>query len=363
MKLLVRYQNIAEASHARCEQMLTESTAHYLKRHLKRFLAERVLLRADLAMDAAHPSCHVRLRLALPRGTLVSAEDGKSIRSALRASFVDLERQIERHLARLRREDIWRRKQRREGLRRLKAATAAATPAESARFDEQVRALLSPLQRFAQRELSYLRARGDLAETDPALDDVVDEVLTRALERLNQAPQVVLSEDELHGLALAVLEAEVARRRSEEGRWVSLEAKATVVPARSHDDIDDAVFEYWQPDELLRMEDVVPDAAISPDEVAAQNEMHEIVGELLSQLPNQWRRTVLLARVDDVPVRNIARLLNTPEGEVRSWLDHADAFLKARLEEDGLQPVSGTGQKRHGRASGGTETEGQLPDT
>ncbi len=96
------------------------------------------------------------------------------------------------------------------------------------------------------------------------------------------------------------------------------------------------MFEYWQPDELLRMEDVVPDAAISPDAVAARNELHEIVGKLLSQLPNQWRRTVLLARVDDVPVNNIARLLNTPEGEVRSWLDHADAFLKARLEEVGL---------------------------
>lgn len=72
------------------------------------------------------------------------------------------------------------------------------------------------------------------------------------------------------------------------------------------------------------------DAACSPDEAATQNEVHEVVSKLLAQLPNQWRRTVLLARVDDVPVSKIARLLNAPEGEVRSWLDHAD--IRRRTE-------------------------------
>ena len=111
-----------------------------------------------------------------------------SLREALEQSFVELERQLERHLMHLRHEDDWRRKERRAGLRRLKAALTDRTDAERALFGELVRPLLPKFNRFVQRELAYLRARGDLAPGDPDLDEVIDESLVRAYENLAQHP-------------------------------------------------------------------------------------------------------------------------------------------------------------------------------
>jgi DNA-directed RNA polymerase specialized sigma24 family protein len=38
---------------------------------------------------------------------------------------------------------------------------------------------------------------------------------------------------------------------------------------------------------------------------------------------------------DDAPLREIAVRLDTDQATVRRWLEHADAFLRARLEEPG----------------------------
>jgi hypothetical protein len=40
---------------------------------------------------------------------------------------------------------------------------------------------------------------------------------------------------------------------------------------------------------------------------------------------------VLLVQADDVPLRKRAVRLDTDEATVRRWLEHADAFLRARL--------------------------------
>jgi hypothetical protein len=58
-------------------------------------------------------------------------------------------------------------------------------------------------------------------------------------------------------------------------------------------------------------------------------------GKLLGQLPNAWRHTVLPVEVDDAPLREVAVRLDADQATVRCWLEHADAFLRARLEELG----------------------------
>lgn len=67
----------------------------------------------------------------------------------------------------------------------------------------------------------------------------------------------------LYGIASRVLAEAVRKRRRERGRFVSLERR---LPERQalDEDIDEAVYDYWQPDQVLKLEDAVPIDARRP---------------------------------------------------------------------------------------------------
>ncbi|MDB5763591.1 MAG: hypothetical protein JWQ21_2586 [Herminiimonas sp.] len=205
-------------------------------------------------------------------------------------------------------------------------------------FGDLVRPLLPALQRFMKRELSYLRARGDLAPDYPTLHDVVDEVLARAYQKLNQRPGKVAPQQWLHRIAQSVLAEEVSRRQAEEGRFISTESKTRETPDETLDERDESIYEFYQPDEMLRLEDVTPAAEANPEQAASDAEMRRYVDRILAELPTKWRRALLLAEVDDVAPSAIAGQLDASEDEVKRWIDQANTYLRARLEEVGLGP-------------------------
>ncbi|RQR51421.1 RNA polymerase subunit sigma-28 [Burkholderia sp. Bp9126] len=95
-----------------------------------------------------------------------------------------------------------------------------------------------------------------------------------------------------------------------------------LLPEFNQDD-DAILFEYWQPDEMLRLEDVMPAAGGTPEEALSVKETRRFVTALIAEMPTLWR----------VPQASAARVLGTSERELECWLAEADAFLKARLGE------------------------------
>ena len=94
---------------------------------------------------------------------------------------------------------------------------------------------------------------------------------------------------------------------------------------------------------------MLPGSDEEPEEAASEHEVRSLTGKLLSQLPNGWRHAVLLVQADDVPLRKGAVRLDTDEATVRRWLEHADAFPRARLEGLG---AAGTTDQSTRRALG-----------
>jgi hypothetical protein len=113
MKTTIRYRNISEPSRPGLEIRLRGLALHHLERHLSSFSAKLVHLHAELEKGERPKSYLVKLRLALPSAVLVSVDQEGDLAVAMRASFGDLERQLKRHIAHLRREENWRRMQRR----------------------------------------------------------------------------------------------------------------------------------------------------------------------------------------------------------------------------------------------------------
>ncbi|KUZ94935.1 RNA polymerase subunit sigma-28 [Burkholderia ubonensis] len=338
MKTAISYRNISELARPDLKGLIGNLLDRHLQPHLSHFPAELVRLRATLERSGHRSLYRARLRLALPSATLACSDESPELGKALELSFAELERQLERHIAHLRHEDNWRRKERRAGLRRLKDAAAGPAGAGLALFSDLVRPLLPELKRFVERELAYLQARGDLAPGDPAVDEVVDETLARACERLAQRPRKLEPRQRLYQIALDMLGEEVSRRQTDEGRWVSLEGRPPVQLREPHEDDDEILFEYWQPDEVLRLEDVTPAADGTPEEELSAKETRRLVTALLAEMPTSWRQALVLCRMEAVPQASAAQVLGTSEQELECRLVAADTFLKARLGELRLTP-------------------------
>lgn len=338
MKTAISYRNISERSNSDLEGLIGMLVDRHLQRHLSHFPADLVRLRATLERSGHRGVYRARLRLGLPNAVLACGDESLELRKALEQSFAELERQLDRHIVHLRHEDQWRRKERRTGLRQLKVALPGQAGTEPALFGELVRPLLPEFMRFVQRELAYLQARGDLEPGDPDVDEIIDESLARACERLSQHPRRREPLSWLYRIAITLLAEEVARRQAEEGRWISLESRIPVQLQEPHEDDDETLFEYWQPDEVLRIEDVMPAPNGTPEEEASSKEIRRLVAALMADLPTSWRRALELCHVDALPRAAAAHALGTSGPELECWLMYADAFLKARLGDLGLTP-------------------------
>ncbi|MCI0539576.1 MAG: sigma-70 family RNA polymerase sigma factor [Verrucomicrobiales bacterium] len=85
-----------------------------------------------------------------------------------------------------------------------------------------------------------------------------------------------------------------------------------------------------------------PDPA--PDRAAANNEHAELVRQALLQLPEAYRSTVILRHYEDLKFREIADVLDVPEGTVKSRMAEAMSQL-ARLLQPALGNKSARGQQ------------------
>ncbi|KVN31982.1 hypothetical protein WJ63_06505 [Burkholderia pyrrocinia] len=130
MKTAISYRNISELARPDLKGLIGNLLDRHLQPHLSHFPAELVRLRATLERSGHRSLYRARLRLALPNATLACSDESPELGKALELSFAELQRQLERHIAHLRHEDNWRRKERRAGLRRLKDAAAGGTPEE-----------------------------------------------------------------------------------------------------------------------------------------------------------------------------------------------------------------------------------------
>jgi len=124
MKTAISYRHITKLSLPNLAAVIKRFVNRHLERHLLHIPAELVRLRATLGRSRRRGLYRAKLRLGLRSVTLACADDSPELGKALELSFTELERQLEHHIAHLRHEHVWRRKEWRAGLRRLKPALA-----------------------------------------------------------------------------------------------------------------------------------------------------------------------------------------------------------------------------------------------
>lgn len=327
MKHEIRFKNLSAAAHRGLETLVASLAHKHCIRHFEAGEAEAGTLFTTLESVPRGVQFRATLRLELPGRTVVSRESGNDMEPAVENAFKELETRLRRHLASLNRPES----QRPSGNRlpRLENRLPAEPRAEL-HFD-RIQDGVAELASFVERELAYLRSSGELASDYPTIDDVVDEVLVRALDRWQATDAATPSGKDLLRLSIEVLAERVAEARTELLEGLAFDEADEVDPAQAlyyQEQLADARRTESAAFEPLAHARTLPDPS---DEVEFE-QIRRLLLESLRLLPASWRRMVMLSQMYEQPTASVAETLGVDERTVHRCLEHADAFLRDRLQ-------------------------------
>jgi RNA polymerase sigma-70 factor (ECF subfamily) len=182
-------------------------------------------------------------------------------------------------------------------------------------FNRLVSPHLDELLGAARRELRYRVALGDLGPDDTSPEELVGETLIRAWNDRHRRPARLGVRAWLLALLYRVCESFVRReRRFRKLAPVSLEAKPP--PEPFYDD-DEEFWEWYQPDEMTRWEDLAAEPeSLTPEEVVAAEES-------LRSLAPPERLVYLLHDIHRLTPAEVAQAVGIAPREVLRLLDKA----------------------------------------
>jgi len=176
------------------------------------------------------------------------------------------------------------------GAAQTKMSTAPSKQQNRELFLSSARQHLNRLYEFVRYQLAYFQSSGDLLPGELTTEDVVDAVLRRAYQEFVKGSAEREVGSWLIQLATERLKSEVKRLKSERNRTVRLEEDIPEVPpAEEVTTLGEEIFDFYQPDEDLKLEDIFPDFDVSAPEdfVAAKEELLHCVNTALAGMPKE----------------------------------------------------------------------------
>jgi RNA polymerase sigma factor (sigma-70 family) len=195
--------------------------------------------------------------------------------------------------------------------------------------------------------LAYHVAVRDLLPGELAADEVVDAVLVRAYGEYVEHPPRGRLRSWLLGLTRAQLAAEVGRLKSWRERTPVRTADEVpeILPTESVSRLGEEMLEFYEPDEGLKVEDVIADLEVAtPEEEREGRELRSCLDAALAGLPDAWRALLLRHYDGELDAADLARAAGKPEPEVQRTLEHAREYLRQRLVESGRRPAGEGGR-------------------
>jgi RNA polymerase sigma factor (sigma-70 family) len=336
MKVIRAFRNLDRHGQQRAPEVIEEEVRQ-LEAHLVRFREELVRLEVVASQTKGKTRIQVSLRLQLPSGMIAAQEEGFEIEPALRKAFADLRHRVDRHVARLKHEPEYKRPARR---RRIGAPLAPARDAAEAErrqlFFDLIEDHLDTVYDTVRRELTYLECSGSVPAGYLSVRDLVDATILNGLDRFERRPTEFSVRDWLTQLAFETIEAEtLAARRAVPEDATSIDSKPRA-PAEEPTVPDEEMFEFYQPDDVLLLEELVADdGGDDPETAVAKRQDALFLHRAMAGLPALWRRVLFLVDLNDTPLEKASSVLGIPEDDVTRIVQSARDYLRDKLRESG----------------------------
>jgi RNA polymerase sigma factor (sigma-70 family) len=306
-----------------------------LNRRLRVFRPELVHLKGLIEQNSPREGTVVSLNLRLPSGQMAVQESGPNASAALKAAFEDLISQIGKHKDLLRSSHKWRRR-----------GVTAPIPANSDRdghsaFGESreevhatassddirsyVNGHLGRLERFVERELHLRMNAGQIISGSVTKEEVVDEVVVRALGATEDGAEHLALEPWLYRLAIQSMN-DLTSRAGQGTSDLRLDGSARLPDGGVSDDSE---FDFHQPQEFLSEGDLIADRGTStPEDIAYVDELISLVEYALAPASRGDREVFILYALEGFSVVEIAAITDRKPEEIRSSIGAARAKLR-----------------------------------
>jgi RNA polymerase sigma factor (sigma-70 family) len=292
-----------------------------------------VHLKGSIVENSAPEGYVVSLNLRLPSGQMAAQESGDTLMSVVKGAFAELANQLKKHKELLRNQHNW---PRRRGEDRTAVQTvpfeetvAAVKPEAVSSGDiySYIDANLPRLRRFVAREVAHREDEGRLQQDQVAVDDVVSEAIANALDEQHDKPERMRLEPWLYRLAVDAI-GHLASGNGDEGR-MPLQRSPENGEART---TDEPVADFSQPEERLYVENAIVDSTgQSPEDIAARNELIELVERSLRDAGRDQREAFILYTIEGFTVEEIADITTHPPQQVRTHISAAREHLQKAL--------------------------------
>jgi DNA-directed RNA polymerase specialized sigma24 family protein len=305
-----------------------------------------VHLKGVVEQSSAREGTIVSLNLRLPSGQMAVQQSAPTPVAAVKAAFDDLLQQITRHKDLLRSSHKWRRRRAENGRPERQVPfeqTLAAVQPSTVSSDDirsYVNVNLSRLERFVERELYFREVAGEVAPDFVSKEEVVDEVIARALGDGGEKPERLALEPWLYRLAIRAL-GDLSVRSEESLSAIPLEVSARKQNVRASDEPE---LQFHQPDEMLTEESIIADRrTATPEDIASSDEMISLVQYALNGAQRPDREVFILHTIEGFSVEEISEITDRRHDEIRSSIlaarDHLrrSAPIAHRFREKFLQ--------------------------
>lgn len=305
-----------------------------LQKRLQVFRPELVHLKGIVEENSPREGFVVSLNLRLPSGQMAAQKSASSAWAAVKAAFDDLLQQVTRHKDLLRSSHKWRRRRspnsRSERQVPFEATLAAVQPATVSSDDirSYVNANLSRLERYIERELYFRETAEQIPPDSLSQEEVIDEVIARALGNGGEKPERLSLEPWLYRLAIQAI-GDLSTRSQDGISPVHLEDSARRPNVRAS---DEAELQFHQPDETLTEESVIADSRVAtPEAIAYSDEMITLVQFALNGAKPADREVFILHAIEGFSLAEVAAITDRTPEEIRASVATARERLRRSL--------------------------------
>jgi RNA polymerase sigma factor (sigma-70 family) len=325
-------------------QRFIQQQVRKLERHLHQFDPETVSLQGHITRPKKKQLYELTLVLMLSGSPLTATKTGRELRTVLRNGFDALLKEAREGQAQ---QPADRSPKEAQGVE-LEPAGGEAEPEA---IEELVGRQVPRLSQYVQREIAYYLATGELVPDLVRVEDVVDEAVMRALTEHASRPLNLPVDRWLITLASDVLGKQVQQlqigREASGLKESSVEQRLSrVPPEQAGSAVEDEMYDWYQPDENLRLEDIVADPhMLSPEEIAANEQLQQDLDQTIAFLPKCWRDVFVLHSIEGFTLEEVSLVTGQQVDEVQQDLQSAREFLRERLMAPPLAARS-TNEKR-----------------
>jgi len=327
---------------------LIDRKVEKLNQRFQEFHRDALKLTVALTRSLHRNQYIAELTLKVPRKVFHAEKATDDPVSAVTSSFDALIRDAERYKFIVNRSLRAKRMRPRATQRSLLSTveeTASQEMFENARqkvFGDAVRNRLASLYNFARREVLHHQLSGDLQPGDISPVELVDEAVVNVFEK----SRTTLSEKEIEHLLYkeiwGILQREIDDVKSSRAQWTSVEKIVENMPVEEESAeggvSGNDLFEYWEPEEVLHFEDVLPGSTFpTQEQILEDGELQNLLIHALLRLPEIERRAFVLSDIEGFQLEEIALILSVRIDEIENIVNAAREKVKKELAEVSLR--------------------------